>query len=294
VLEVARGEHIAIVGNTTAERLQHDGWLETMIQSRFPGYELTIRNLGFSGDEIATRLRSTNFGTPDEWLSGQAGPIGGYTENRFAGTNTRADIIFAFFGYNESYAGEAGVAAFRTDLGAWLTHTLAQRYNGRSAPRVVLFSPIAHENLDNPDLPDGVANNLRLALYTRAMGEVAAAAGVTFVDLFAPSTRLYAENRAPLTINGVHLNAEGNRLIAGAIDPTSSGSGRRSSTRTSIGTSGIASPTGIRRTVIGPSSTSSGPIRGTSPMRRRKPPHPGTCCRRTTTRCSANFRSSTR
>jgi glucose/arabinose dehydrogenase len=218
VLEVARGEHIAIVGNTTAERLQHDGWLETMIQSRFPGYELTIRNLGFSGDEIATRLRSTNFGTPDEWLSGQAGPIGGYTENRFAGTNTRADIIFAFFGYNESYAGEAGVAAFRTDLGAWLTHTLAQRYNGRSAPRVVLFSPIAHENLDNPDLPDGVANNLRLALYTRAMGEVAAAAGVTFVDLFAPSTRLYAENRAPLTINGVHLNAEGNRLIAGAID----------------------------------------------------------------------------
>ena len=218
VLEVARGEHIAIVGNTTAERLQQDGWLETMIQSRFPGYDLTVRNLGFSGDEITTRLRSKNFGTPDEWLSGQAEPIGGYTENRFAGTNTRADIIFAFFGYNESYAGEAGLAAFRTELGAWLAHTLAQRYNGRSAPRVVLFSPIAHENLENPDLPDGVANNVRLALYARAMGDVAAAAGVTFVDLFAPSTRLYAETRAPLTINGVHLNAEGNRLIAQVID----------------------------------------------------------------------------
>lgn len=218
VLEVARGERIAIVGNTTAERLQQDGWLETMIQSRFPGYDLTFRNLGFSGDEVTTRLRSKNFGTPDEWLSGQAEPIGGYTENRFAGTNTRADIIFAFFGYNESYAGESGLAAFRTELGAWLAHTLAQRYNGRSAPRVVLFSPIAHENLENPDLPDGVANNVRLALYARAMGEVAAAAGVTFVDLFAPSTRLYAETRAPLTINGVHLNAEGNRLIAGVID----------------------------------------------------------------------------
>ena len=33
----------------------------------------SFRNLGFSGDEVVTRLRSKNFGTPDEWLSGQAG-----------------------------------------------------------------------------------------------------------------------------------------------------------------------------------------------------------------------------
>ena len=44
-----------------------------------------LRNLGFSGDEITTRLRSKNFGTPDEWLSGKAAPIGGYQENRFDG-----------------------------------------------------------------------------------------------------------------------------------------------------------------------------------------------------------------
>ena len=50
--------------------MQHDGWLETLLHARFPKHELVIRNLGFSGDEIATRLRSTNFGTPDEWLSG--------------------------------------------------------------------------------------------------------------------------------------------------------------------------------------------------------------------------------
>ena len=53
----------------------------------------------------------------------------------------------------------------------------------------MLFSPIAHEDLGDPDLPDGRENNVRLALYTRAMGEVAAAAGVTFVDLFAPRAR---------------------------------------------------------------------------------------------------------
>ncbi len=45
-------EHIAIIGNTLAERFQYDGWLETMLQARFPKHELTVRNLGFSGDEI--------------------------------------------------------------------------------------------------------------------------------------------------------------------------------------------------------------------------------------------------
>ena len=218
VFELQPRDHVAIIGNTLAERMQYDGWLETLIQARFPEHELTFRNLGFSGDEVDTRPRSKNFGTPDEWLSGQAMPIGGYEENRLAGTETRADVIFAFFGYNESYAGEAGLADFRTKLEAWITHTLAQTYNGRTAPRLVVFSPIAHEDLDDPDLPDGRENNIRLALYTRAMGEVAGAHGVTFVDLFGPSTRLYAESDAPLTLQGIHLNGEGNRRIAEVID----------------------------------------------------------------------------
>ena len=207
-----------IIGNTLAERLQYDGWLETMLQARFPKHELVIRNLGFSGDEIGTRLRSKNFGTPDEWLSGLAQPIGGYEDNRFAGTETKADVVFAFFGYNESYAGQAGLEAFKKELSGWIAHTLAQKYNGRSAPRVVLFSPIAHEDLGNPDLPDGKDNNQRLALYTKAMAEVAGAANVTFVDLFTPSAKLYTDIKAPLTIQGIHLNSEGNRQIAQVID----------------------------------------------------------------------------
>src|SRR5262245_20299029 len=212
------GDHICIIGNTLAERLQYDGWLETLLHARFPKHDLVIRNLGFSGDEIATRLRSKNFGTPDEWLSGKGDPIGGYQENRLAGTNTKADVIFAFFGYNESYAGQEGLSAFKQQLGEWIDHTLAQKYNGKSAPRVVLFSPIAHEDLHSPDLPDGKDNNQRLALYTRAMSDVAAAKGVRFVDLFNPSAQLYAAARTPLTMNGVHLTADGNRKIAEVIE----------------------------------------------------------------------------
>lgn len=211
-------DHICIIGNTLAERMQYDGWLETLLHARFPKHDLVVRDLGFSGDEISTRLRSKNFGTPDEWLSAQAEPIGGYEENRLQGANTKADVVFAFFGYNESFAGEAGVAGFKQQLADWIKHTLAQKYNGKSAPRVVLFSPIAHEDLGNPDLPDGRENNQRLDLYTRAMAEVAQAQGVTFVDLFTPSAQLYASTEAPLTINGVHLNSEGNRRIGQVID----------------------------------------------------------------------------
>src|SRR5689334_19260018 len=151
-------DHIAIIGNTLAERFQYDGWLETMIYARFPAHELVFRNLAFSGDEVTTRLRSKNFGTPDEWLSGKPAPIGGYDANRFEGVNTQADVIFAFFGYNESYAGAAGLDAFKKNLATWIAHTLEQKYNGRTAPRLVLFSPIAHENLNSPDLPDGKEN----------------------------------------------------------------------------------------------------------------------------------------
>ena len=71
-LEVRPGDHICIIGNTLADRMQHDGWLETLFHSRFPRHELVFRNLGFSGDELKLRLRSMDFGTPDEWLAGSA------------------------------------------------------------------------------------------------------------------------------------------------------------------------------------------------------------------------------
>ena len=169
-IEIKPGDHIALIGNTLADRMQHDGWLETYLQARFPDHKLVIRNLGFSGDELTLRLRSANFGTPDQWL-----------------TKTKADVVFAFFGYNESFAGKAGLPAFRRDLGAFVKHTLAQKYNGKSAPRLVLFSPIAMEAPRGRDLPDPSATNERLKLYSAAMAEMAKADGVAFVDLFAPT-----------------------------------------------------------------------------------------------------------
>ncbi len=225
-LTLEHGDHICIIGNTLADRMQHDGWLETYFHSRFPQHDLTFRNLGFSGDELSLRMRSQAFGTPDQWLYGSA-PVPepnrlttriGVRDNRFETTNTKADVVFAFFGYNESFAGEAGLDKFKSELEAFIKHTLAQKYNGKTAPRLVLFSPIAQEDLKSPNLPDGAANNKRLALYTKAMGEVAQANSVVFVDLFHPTQELYSKVEKPLTINGIHLNEQGNEAVAKIID----------------------------------------------------------------------------
>ncbi len=192
-----KGDHISIIGNTLADRMQHDGWLETELHARFPQHELTIRNMGFSGDELTLRLRSANFGTPDEWL-----------------TKTKTDVVFAFFGYNESFAGEAGLPKFKADLADFIRKTTAQKYNGKTNARLVLFSPIAHEDLHDPHLPDGKENNARLKLYTAAMEEVAKAEKVPFCDLFSHTLELYSVVKEPMTINGVHLNDEGNRVVS--------------------------------------------------------------------------------
>lgn len=200
-LELRPGERICLLGNTLADRLQHDGWLETYFQSRFPKHDLTFRNLGFSGDELTLRLRSANFGSPDQWL-------------KFC----KADVVFAFFGYNESFAGEAGLGKFKKDLDAFLKGTLNQQYNGQSNPRLVLFSPIAHEDLHDRNLPDGKENNRRLRLYTDAMAEVAKDNKVVFVDLFSPTLNLNPQFPRPLTINGVHLNEKGNEVVAQLVD----------------------------------------------------------------------------
>jgi putative heme-binding domain-containing protein len=200
-LELKPSDHISLIGNTLADRMQHDGWLETMLQSRYPKHELTVRNLGFSGDELTTRLRSQDFGSPEQWL-----------------THTKTNVVLAFFGYNESFGGEEGLAKFKQDLDSFLKKTKEQKFDGKQPPRVVLFSPIAHENLHNRNLPDGAENNARIELYTRAMREVAQANEVVFVDLFTPTKAAYPDAKRRLTINGIHLTSEGNRVVAEIID----------------------------------------------------------------------------
>src|SRR5215467_1575486 len=60
-LKLAKGNHVVLIGNTLAERMQYFGHLETLLHSRFPEMELVVRDLGWSADELTLRPRSQDY-----------------------------------------------------------------------------------------------------------------------------------------------------------------------------------------------------------------------------------------
>ena len=199
-LELRPHDRIVFVGNTLAERMQHFNHFETLLMARFPAHQLSVRNLGWSGDTIGLQPRPLNFGDATRHL-----------------TEQKADVILAFFGLNESFDGEAGLPAFERDLDRYVAGHLAARYNGQSAPRLVLVSPIAHEHLAHLRHVDVEGRNRELGRYTEVMKRVAARQSVVFVDLLAPTRAAMEQADTPLTINGIHLSAYGDRLVAGLL-----------------------------------------------------------------------------
>ena len=205
-LELQKDDVVAIIGNGLADRMQHDGWVETAIQKAHPRHNLRLRNMAFSGDMVDKRPRNKGFTPHEDYLK-----------------EVKADVIFVFFGYNESFAGSNGVSKFKQDMAGMIDNYRGLKFNGESEPRFVLFSPIAHEDLKDPNLPDGKLNNSNLEIYAKAIAEVAADKKVGFVDLFHPTKKLYEAAKSPLTLNGIHMLPEGNRLLSVVIASALSG-----------------------------------------------------------------------
>lgn len=188
---------VAIYGNGLADRMQHDPWVETVLQSQLKGMDVRFRNMSFSGDMVNKRPRNKGFTNDAEYLQ-HVGP----------------DVVFSFYGYNESYGGPAGADGYRAELVKLVQrYTELRREKGKDL-RFVLFSPIAAENTGDRHLPDGTELNANLAIYTEATRKAAAETGATFVDLFTPTARLFESSDERFTINGIHLNERGYQELA--------------------------------------------------------------------------------
>ncbi|MDA9776792.1 GDSL-type esterase/lipase family protein [Rubripirellula sp.] len=199
-LKLEKGDHICLVGNALGERLQHHNQWEALLYQRHPELDLVVRNLAFPGDEPFERIRSENFGNPDQHL-----------------THSKASVILFFFGYNESFNGESGLTKFKADLNRLVQETLSKDY-GKGTPKVVLVSPIAFENTGDPNLPNGEEHNQRLSIYTQAVEQVAEECGVAFADVFEPTAKLFNDTKKRYTLNGCHLNEEGYDAFASILD----------------------------------------------------------------------------
>ena len=183
--------------------MQHDGWLETLLHSRFPKHDLVFRNLGFAGDELTIRLRSDGLRQPGRVADAEQG---------------RRHLRLLRLQRVVRRRGGAAASSSRTSTSS--SSTRSARSTTARPPRGWCSSRRSPTRTSSDrNLPDGSENNERLELYTDAMAEVAKANGVPFVDLFTPDAgRCTRSRNEPLTINGIHLNEHGNQLLAEIID----------------------------------------------------------------------------
>jgi len=222
-VEIPNGAHISLIGGNLGSRMMNYGHFETEMYVRYPEKSLIIRNMCDGGDtpgfrphasrnlpwafpgaekfqtEFAKKSDSEgHFDSPDQWL-----------------TNLKTDIIIAFFGFSESFDGKENLENYKNELNAFIQHTLSQKYNGASAPQLVIVSPTAYQDVTHlMDVPKGDSQNENIWLYAQAMKEVADKNKVTFVDAFTPSKKWYADTDKPLTIDGMQLNGDGYKKLA--------------------------------------------------------------------------------
>ena len=94
-----KGDVVAIYGNGLADRMQHEPWVETLLQKHLQGMEISFRNMSFSGDTADQKPRSKGFIDDEAYLQ-HVGP----------------SVIFIMYGYNESFRGEEGASEYTRQL----------------------------------------------------------------------------------------------------------------------------------------------------------------------------------
>ncbi len=184
------GDTVLFYGNSMVERLLEHGETEAIVQLSQPEKQLHFRSLAWTGDEVANRWRAEGYADHMKSLLAE----------------WPAKVLVIGYGMNESFAGAAGLADFRTQLDGDLDQ-LARLHPGA---KLVVLSPIAVEKGSD-------ARNADVEAYAKALEAAAKARAAVYVDLFSASRAAYATSKVPLTTNGIHLNAAGNHTMAPII-----------------------------------------------------------------------------
>ncbi|GAB3314474.1 hypothetical protein GCM10027299_02630 [Larkinella ripae] len=190
------GDILAFAGGANMAAMRKDGILETRLLAAYPTTQLHIWNLAWDGDTVFEQFRDVGFGSWGRNLDS-------------LGVNT----VFVQFGQMESLAGEKAIPQFAA---AYRKLLAGIRKTGR---RVVLLSPVPFEPGRLPRTPLGKASSplgtAPVERYTAAIQELAEAEGYDFVDLFHPLRA--AASSGSLTTDGLHLNPDGQQLVATQI-----------------------------------------------------------------------------
>ncbi len=193
---LADGDRVVFLGNSLMEDDVQFGYLELALTTRWPGRNVTYRNLGWSGDNVFGEARSyvTTPPTPYELLMQQL-------------TNAKPTVVFLAYGGVEAQDGEAGLSRFKRGL-----NQLVDKIEQLGA-QTILVSPI-------PVLLSSSASinqrNAALELYASTIAQTASERKKRYIDVFRPIQD--ASKQMLITDDGVHLNETGYYYLAKAFE----------------------------------------------------------------------------
>jgi hypothetical protein len=188
--ELVDGDRVVFIGNTFVERDIKHNYLETLLTAQWPERNVTFRNMGWSGDTVFVPARAGS------------GPNKGIDLLVDYVKDLRPTVLFVAYGMNESFEGDAGLSRFVDGY-----NKLLDALGGTKA-KLVLLSPIAHEDLGRP-LPEAGEHNKQLKMYSEAIRGIAEKRGAWFVNLFDTLGQSGRRSVKPITENGIHLNSLG-------------------------------------------------------------------------------------
>jgi hypothetical protein len=119
-------DRVALLGGTFVERMQSSGGLEAVLQTRRPDWKLSIRNLGWSGDDVHGTARK---------VFGDAGK--GFQRLLQDVQTADPTVVIVAYGFSEASDGAEAVDKFQAGLQKLVAKLLDQER------RVILVAPIA-------------------------------------------------------------------------------------------------------------------------------------------------------
>lgn len=120
------GDRIAILGGTFVERMQLSGAVEARLQCRRPEWQLTFRNLGWSGDNIHGIARKV-FDQPADGFQRLVRDV----------ETSKASVVLVAYGFSEASDGPESVERFEPGVRR-LVNELSNEKR-----RVILLTPFA-------------------------------------------------------------------------------------------------------------------------------------------------------
>ncbi len=192
--EFKDGDRIVWLGNTLVEREQRYGYWETALLAANADKNITLRNLGWSGDTVFGVARcSFDHNNPAKGLERMVSLT----------LELKPTVIFVSFGTNEAFEGKDGLPKFEKGL-----EKLLDALKPVNA-RIVLFTPLPFQSTDAKE------RNATLALYAEAIRKVADRRSLPVADVGKEIKSRQDGSMAgfpPLSENGMHLTELGYKV----------------------------------------------------------------------------------